>query len=357
MSFINVCIEWIKNIQVEQLIDILVAILIFIVFKFLSKRLAYLTLKIMDPKKSKREIKNKALFQPLKALYTLLGLYFAIISLKITLPISDKAMTVINKLFKISLIIIIAKIFTNTLTSKGKLANILREQVKPDMQDPMFNFLIKIVNAIIYIIAGFLVFEELGLDLSGLVTGLGIGTVVITLAAQDTAKSLFGGLVIFLDKPFLVGEWIQIGEYEGIVEDITFRSTRIRTFENSLLNIPNAVVADSSIINWSKMQKRRNRVNLCIDMNTPLEKLEVVQKRIKNMLLQRDHVLSDDTIIVRFDEIADNGYNLLVYNYVSSTDYESFIKERENINFKIMKILQEENVELAYDTKTVYVKN
>ena len=137
----------------------------------------------------------------------------------------------------------------------------------------------------------------LGINLNGLVAGLGLGSVVITLAAQDTAKNIFGGLVIFLDKPFIVGDWIEVQDYEGTVEDITFRSTRVRTFENSLVNIPNAVISNESIINWSRMERRRNKVNLCLELDTPLEKVQIIQDRIKEMLKQHDDVI-DETIIV-----------------------------------------------------------
>ena len=103
------------------------------------------------------------------------------------------------------------------------------------------------------------------------------------------------------------------------------------------------------------MEKRRNKVNLCLEIDTPLEKVIKVQNRIKEMLKQHDDVI-DDTIIVRFDNITDNGINLLVLSYTNSVSYASFLEEKEKINFKIMQILKEENVELAYDTKTVYVK-
>jgi MscS family membrane protein len=144
--------------------------------------------------------------------------------------------------------------------------------------------------------------------------------------------------------------------YEGTVEDITFRSTRVRTFENSLVNIPNSIISNSSIINWSKMEKRRYRIHLCIQLDTPLEKLERFKVRVKEMLQARDAIY-DESIIVKFDEIADNGLNVLISSFTDSVDYTSYIAEKEDINYKIMKILREENIELAYDTKTVYVKN
>ncbi len=144
--------------------------------------------------------------------------------------------------------------------------------------------------------------------------------------------------------------------YEGTVEDITFRSTRVRTFENSVVNIPNSIISNSSIINWSKMEKRRYKTHLCIQIDTPLEKLERFMTRVREMLQEREAIY-DESIIVKFDEISDNGLNILISSYTESVDYTSYLADRQNINSKIMRILREENIELAYDTKTVYVKN
>ena len=306
--------------------------------------------------KNKKEIKSNSFYNPLRTFFLILGIYLAIIFLKTTLNINEFFMLLTNKLFRISIIILLANGIANSLTTNNKVINRLKEKMNPDVEDSMFRIVLKCIRGLIYVIAGFLCITELGYDLNGLVAGLGIGSVVITLAAQDTAKNLFGGLVIFMDKPFTVGDWIEIDKYEGTVEDITFRSTRIRTFENSVVNIPNAVLANESIINWSRMERRRNKVNLCLELNTPIEKVEKVQSRIKDMLMERDKII-DDTIIVRFDNITDNGINLLICSYTDSVDYTSFLHEKEKINFRIMQILKEENVELAYDTKTIFLEN
>lgn len=357
MENINNFVEWIKSIQMSQIIDILIGILIYILFRCLSKSLSYMTIKIFKPRvKNKKEIRNNPFYHPLTVLYILLGAYIGILFIKTPLGISEQVMEIINKLFKILVIILFANVFANSLTEKSRFVNKIKEKINPEIEDSMYKFILKAIRIIIYIIAGFLLITELGYNLNGLVAGLGIGSVVITLAAQDTAKNLFGGLVIFLDKPFSVGDWIEVDKYEGTVEDLTFRSTRVRTFENSVVNIPNSVIANDSIINWSRMEKRRNKVNLCLDLDAPIEKVQMVQKRIKEMLMQHDDVI-DDTIIVRFDSITDNGINIMVCSYTNSIDYASFLEEKEKINFKIMQILKEEEVELAYDTKTVFVKN
>ena len=356
MENIRNFIESIKQIQMNQIIDVGIAILIYILFRCLSQSLAYITIKIFNPRvKNKKSIRNNAFYRPLKSFYVVLGIYVALLFIRQPLKTSNWINEWVDQLFKIAVIILSANGIANSLTTNNVWVNKLKERMNPEVEDSMFKFILKGIRVLIYIIAGFIIITDLGVNLNGLVAGLGLGSVVITLAAQDTAKNLFGGLVIFLDKPFVVGDWIEVDKYEGTVEDITFRSTRVRTFENSVANIPNAVIANESIINWSRMERRRNKVNLCLDLDTPLEKVEVVQKRIKDMLLQHADVI-DDTIMVRFDNIVDNGINLLVCSYTNSVDYASFLKEKEKINFKIMQILKEENVELAYDTKTVFLK-
>ena len=353
MDTIDGIINWVVNIEGEQVVEVLIAILIFMLFRIFSSRLAYMVVKIFKPKSKGKDIKNHGFYQQLKTFFKILGLYLGILLINTKF---DFKIVWVNKIFKIAVIILAAKGFADCLTTKSTLVNKVKNRVDLQTDDTMFRFILKAIRIIIYIVAGFLVSIELGYNLNGLVAGLGVGSIVLTLAAQDTAKNLFGGVVIFLDKPFVVGDWIQVEEYEGTVEDITFRSTRIRTFENSVVNVPNAVIANDSIINWSRMEKRRNKVNLCLDLDTPMEKVVKVQGRIKEMLKQHDEVI-DDTIIVRFDNITDNGINLMVVSYTNSVSYPSFLEEKEKINFKIMQILKEENVELAYDTKTIYVKN
>lgn len=340
-----------------QIVDVIIAIGIIIFFRILSGTFSYMIIRIFKIKSKKaKEIKESAFFKPLKIFFIILGIYLAIVFLRVPLQINEQVMDIVTKAFKIISVIEIAVGLANSFTSKTILGRKLRKSLSQKMDDTVFEFVLKVTRVLIYIVAIFLVLAILEINLTGLIAGLGLGGVIVTLAAQDTAKNLFGGVVIFIDKPFVVGDWIEMDNYEGTIEDITFRTTRIRTFENALVNIPNAIIADASVTNWSKMEKRRYKTNLCVELDTPLEKLELLKAKIEKMLQERESVF-DDSIIVRFDQITDNGINVLIYTYTNSVDYASYLKEVEDINIKIMKILREENVELAYDTKTVYVKN
>lgn len=349
-------IEYLGNITSLQIMDVVVAICIIVLFKIFSPTISYIIIRMFKIRaKNKKVIKESAFYKPLAVFFTIFGIYISIVFLKVPLAITDEAMQIVKKIFEIVSVIAFARGLAASFDPKSSLVKKMKEKTSKDVEDSMFDFILKIVRAIIYIVAGFIVITLLGVNLNGLVAGLGVGGVIVTLAAQDTAKNLFGGLVIFLDKPFIVGDWIEMSPYEGTVEDITFRSTRVRTFENSVVNIPNSIISNSSIINWSKMEKRRYKTNLCLELDTPLEKLDIFQKRVREMLQQREAIY-DESIIVKFDEIKDNGINVLVSSYTDSVDYPSYLAEKENINRKIMKILREEHIELAYDTKTLYVK-
>lgn len=349
-------IDFINKLNTQDIIDIIVAIGIMILFIALSSSISYMIVKLFKIKAKKREIKESAFYEPLRIFINILGVYIAVLFLKQPLEIPDEIMQIFTKAFKIISILAFAKGLAKSFTLDSTLIKKYKQKSKKEIEETTLNFILKIVRVIIYTLAIILVITELGFNLNGIITGLGIGGVIITLAAQDTAKNLFGGATIFFDKPFAVGDWIQMDTYEGTVEDITFRTTRIRTSENSIVNVPNSVISESSVINWSRLEKRRYKLNICIETNTPLEKLQKVEERIKTMLVNKDDVI-DDTIIVRFDGITTNGLNLYICSYTNSVDYMSYLEEKERINYKIMQILNEENVKMAYDTKTIIMNS
>lgn len=271
-----------------------------------------------------------------------------------------KNMGIFETIIRIVSIMIAAKILVNVLTSKSSWIRKMQEKINiangKEKSKINSEFLSKIAKTIIYTIAVFLIIQELGFDLGGLITGLGLGGVILTLAAQDTAKNLFGGVVIFLDKPFKVGDYIEANTYSGTVEDITFRSTAIRTLDDSLLHIPNSEMSAVAITNWAEINRRRYKTNLVITLETPLEKVEKVKQEIKNMLSEQEEIFSD-TIMVNFENILDSGIEVVIIAYANIVSYGEFVKLKERLNYQIMQILSSNAVYLAYNTQTVYVRN
>ncbi len=350
MEKINSIIDYFKNIDINIIIEFLIAILIFLLFTLFNGALSYLIVRIFKIK-DKNKIKQNSFYKILKVFFPILGAYLALLFLN--LP--QDVMNVASKVFRILMILFVSIAIANSITPNLSLFKQLNSKLGSKKDAKTSNLIIKTFKCIIYIIAAFIIVSEIGYDLNGLLTGLGLGGVIIALAAQDTAKNIFGGFVILWDKPFLVGDWIETTNFEGIVEDITFRSTRIRTFENSIIAIPNSNISNESLINWSKMKKRRYKENFEIELSTSLKKLSDVQSKIIDMLQKHSRVLND-TLIVKFDKVTENGYNLLINVYTDAITYEDYLNTKENINFNVINILNKENVSLAYPSQTIYVK-
>lgn len=349
-------VNFIESLKAVDIIDIIVAICLIILFKVLSPSISYMIIKIFKfNSKSKKSIKESAFYTPLKIFFTILGVYIAVLFLKKPLNLPENVMEIVTKGFQIISVIAFAKALASSFTTKSSLIKRIRKSWKNDVEDSMLEFALKVTRVIIYLIALFIIFAILQINLNGLVAGIGIGGIIVTLAAQDTAKNIFGGVVLFIDKPFNVGDWIQTPNYEGTVEDMTFRTTRIRNFENSVVNIPNSTIADSAIINWSKMEKRRYKFSLSFPLDTTAEQMEMISNRIKEMLIKEPQVIDDD-IIISFENITDNGLSLLIYMFVEPTGYNDYIMLKDKINKNIINILHNLGVELSYPSTSVYIE-
>ena len=348
--------DFISSINLEQIIQIIVAIAIIILFRILSSVVSSIIIRILRPKrKEKTDVKKNPFYLPLRTIFTFIGVYIALNMIKEAVAISDGLQVIISKVIKIAMILFVAKAFGQGLDEKNGIFTKIRTKNNKELDQSTIAIILRTIKIVIYIIAGFMVISELGYDISGFLTSLGIGGVVITLAAQDTAKSLIGGVAIFLDKPFKVGDYVKVGTYEGTVEEIKFRSTNIRTLDNSVLHISNSEMSISAIINYSEMEKRRLYAKLVLELDTSLIKVENVKMRIQQMLEKRE-VIIQDTISVKFQNISDNGMEVIVMAYINETNYMKYLNIKEQINYEIMAILQDEGVELAYNTQTIYMK-
>lgn len=217
-----------------------------------------------------------------------------------------------------------------------------------------FTRILRIVAAAFGVV---IIIGELGYNVGGLITGIGLGGLTIALAAQDWASNLFGGMVILLDKPFEVDDWIQVeGSLEGVVEDITFRSTRVRTFDNSQVVVPNSLLAQKPITNWSRMEKRKISFDLSLAYSSPPEKMKECVAQIRD-LLQTTEGVNQDTVSVTFNEFSDSALLLRVYYFTDLTGYADYMRFKEKINFAIIDIVDKLGLQFAFPTRTVYLQS
>lgn len=335
------------------IIKLAISLGIILFCKMFSSGVAYILIKIFHFKeKNRNKIKNNAFYKPIKTFVIILGIYLS--TLLFYIPLNIKL--IIVKAFKISTIVLIAKGFANLFNTNTESFNKLKEKLNFKENDGLVNFTSKILKCLVYIFAGFIIISELGYDLGGLVTGLGITSVVIALAAQDLAKSLLSGLCILLDKPFNIGDYITVNNYEGTVEDITFRTTRIQNIANDVIVIPNSQISENNIVNYSRKDSRFYSLLLTFELGTSLDKVANFKEKLMLLLNLHEHVLNEN-IRVFFHNISNNGIDVKITFYTDIINYADFLKLKEEINFSILNLVQKTGIELAYDSKTVYLKN
>lgn len=340
--------ELIEVIKSKEIIDIIIAVVILATFTILSSAFARLIIKCCKFKPEK-VIRKSKIYKILKYIWKISGIYISLIFL--SLP--TNFMKAVTKIFKLILIYLCTRLVANLITPNAKIFN--RVISNPNNKNEnTIKFAIKFVRGVIYTIGAFIFIAELGYDLSGLVTGLGIGSVVLALAAQDLAKNLFGGIAILTDKAFVVGDTIEVKGVYGVVEDITFRTTRIRKIDNTVITMPNSILADSDIINWNKIEKRRYDCDLKVS-------LEMSQKQINDLIqkltfeLQKNKEIIKDSIRVYFSNIDQDGYNIKLYLYTKIIDYDKYIEFISNINSQILNLLEHEKIKLIYPTYDIHM--
>ena len=213
----------------------------------------------------------------------------------------------------------------------------------------------KIVKIILYIIALYLSLKEFNYDIGGIATGLGLTGAVVALAAQDIVKQIFAGLTIFIDKPFEIGDWVEVGDISGTVEDITIKSTKIRTIEDTVVTVPNDTMTSSSIINWGKIKKRIYKANLKLALETEEATVEKVINRIRFILKYNKDIIKD-SISVQFNKIDNDSINILIYVETTITKYVEYQYFCNKLNLTLLNILETQGVRLAYPGQNIYIK-
>ncbi|WP_430884651.1 mechanosensitive ion channel family protein [Fusibacter sp. JL216-2] len=214
-------------------------------------------------------------------------------------------------------------------------------------------FVSKMLNILVWAIGALMIASEFNFDVTGFVASLGLTGLAVALAGKSMMGNLFGGFAIIGDKTFDIGDWIVADGVEGTVENISMWSTKVRTFDKGLVTVPNELLAGSKILNYSKRDQRRVSFNLGVTYDTPKDKVNKVVERIRAMLLEHEKV-SDDLIIVNFENFGASALEIKVYYFTKTSIWLEYLEIREDVNLLIMDILDEEGVEVAFPSMTIY---
>lgn len=260
-------------------------------------------------------------------------------------------LTIFLKLFFSVMLIWLVYRMAGVLTDYLTLVAAKTESTLDDQLVPLVNRTLKIL----IVVAGVLLaIQNLGFNVMSVLAGLGIGGLAFALAAKDTVANFFGSLMILFDRPFQVGDWITVGSADGTVEEIGFRSTRIRTFYNSVISVPNSEVANAKIDNWGMRQFRRVNTTIGITYDTPPEKLEAFLEGIKNIIKANPHTRKDYMHVV-FRGYGPSSLNIMVYFFFKTETWNDELVETQNVFLEILRLAKELKVEFAFPTQTLHL--
>jgi len=227
---------------------------------------------------------------------------------------------------------------------------------KTTLDDQLLPLFRKAAKVLTFIIVFIWVAQSLNYKISALIAGLGLGGFAIALGLQDTLANLFGSIFILFDRPFKVGDRIQVEGVDGIVEDIGMRSTKIRTLSKTLASLPNKTVASTKIDNFAEMTKRKVKQTIGVTYDTNADQMEHAVAEIKKLILDNDNV-DKSFILVRFTDFGDSSLNISIIYFTNTIEYDGYLAVKEKINLDIMRKLVELGLSMAFPSRTVYIVN
>jgi MscS family membrane protein len=176
----------------------------------------------------------------------------------------------------------------------------------------------------------------------------------VALAAQDTIRNLLGGVTIFADRPFQVGDWVVMNDIEGTVEHVGFRSSRVRTFYNSVVTVPNARIVDTHVDNMGLRQWRRYKTTLGLAYHTTTDQVQAFVEGVR-ALIRANPGMRKDYYIVEFHGFGPSSLDVLVYCFINAPDWNAELRTRHVLNLDIMRLAEDLGVEFAFPTQTLHV--
>ncbi len=288
---------------------------------------------------------------PISFLILILGIYAAVRVLPMSggLIIWTKRLLLLLGTFDVVWLLIRA---TDAVSdSMGDLA----ETTESQLDDQLVPIMRKAVKALLVALGIVFYMQAMGYPVSGIVAGLGIGGLAVALAAQDTLSGLFASVAIFLDRPFMVGDFVKVGDVIGTVEEIGLRSSRIRTIGKTLVTIPNKQIIDDVVDNWSLRPMRRTEITVGVTYDTSPEKMEELLSRLRTML-DEDPDVDDAMKIVNFTTFASSSLNVELKFFLATADYIEWLNMLEKVNLKIMHVVSGLGLEFAFPSTSVYLE-
>ncbi|SHO80580.1 Small-conductance mechanosensitive channel [hydrothermal vent metagenome] len=248
-------------------------------------------------------------------------------------------------------------------------------------RNEVVNLIVRIINIIVWIIGLLFILKTYGIELTAILSGLGVGSLAVAFAAKDTIANFFGYVSILVDNTFSQGDWVKIGDDEGTVIEIGSKYSTLRTFDNALITIPNAKIVNSSVKNWNRRSLgRRIKMYIGVTYSSNFENIKIAIDDIRDMLERHPHIASKNTkyednnkkiglklvskedlkgikktLLVNLDSFGESSINIMIYCFSKSTSWDKWLDVKQDVMFKIADILKKNNLEFAYPSMTLYI--
>jgi MscS family membrane protein len=272
--------------------------------------------------------------------------------------IMQYSLTTVSVMMSITFTLFVYNLSTLILAIVSK-TNVTEEEIEvvtPKANVQLISFLVKTFKVLTVITGFVLVLNSLTVNITGVLAGLSIGGIALALAAQDTVKNLFGSVMLLIDKPFNVNDYIKTDQIDGVVEEIGFRSTRIRTLEDSLIYIPNGRLADMTIDNFGLRKYRRIRAIIHLDYNTHTPSIVAFTSAIRTMV--EEHPLSrKDFLEVNLNDLGTNSLQVLILTYFNFPTWQEELQYRQEFLINILELARSLGIRLAFPSQIVFLEN
>ncbi len=337
---------WIVQVFAMVLATLVVALVVRVVLKRLTAK-AETTKNLWD------DAIIKSVRQPLYWFVWLMGM--SITAEFVTPVIEDSLLSLILPARKVGVIVLMTW-FLVLLIKNAELNLMSPDYNEQPMDETTVSAIGKLLRMAVIITSVLVVLQSMGYSISGVLAFGGIGGIAVGFAAKDLLANFFGGLMIYLDRPFSVGDWIRSPdqEIEGVVEDIGWRLTRIRTFDKRPLYIPNSTFAHISLENPSRMTNRRIYETLGVRYSDASRLPEIISKT-RDYLSQHPEIDTEQTMMVNFNKFASSSLDFFIYTFTKTTNWVRYHEIKEEVLLAVLDIIESAGAECAFPTSTLHI--
>ncbi|MFD2513892.1 mechanosensitive ion channel family protein [Pontibacter locisalis] len=355
--------QFLGNTVTEYLISAGILLFGFIFKTVLSKIVSSILFKLVKRFSHEDNLPEfrRLLIKPLEVLLFLVFLYLAFQVLDYPLDPSDLRKndpflkTFMFRTYQVFVIVALGWVILRFVDFIGLIFKHRAEKTSSKLDDQLVPFF-KDFSKVMVVIFAFLIMlgAVFDVNVAGLVAGLGVGGLALAFAAKESLENLLASFTIFLDQPFVVGDLVQVGELIGVVEKIGFRSTRIRTLEKSFVTLPNKHMIDKPLDNLTLRTFRRAKFDINLTYDTTSEQIRAITRDIQEFI--DSHPRTNQEGRIRFLSLGAHSKDIMILYFVDTMDWNEFIDIKEEINFKIVEIVERHGADFAFPTQTLYLQ-